>query len=85
MLNIAVLIKQIPLIEDANFDPATKTIKRDGPNVISAFDLRAVVARDGSENSPRRRYHRHHSGSTAGARVAGAGARDGDGPRRSYH
>ena len=42
MLNIAVLIKQIPLIEDANFDPMTKTIKRDGPNVISAFDLRAV-------------------------------------------
>ncbi len=42
MLNIAVLIKQIPLIEDANFDPTTKTIKRDGPSVISAFDLRAV-------------------------------------------
>jgi electron transfer flavoprotein alpha subunit len=42
VLNIAVLIKQIPLIEDANFDPDTKTIKRDGPNVISAFDLRAV-------------------------------------------
>lgn len=42
MLKIAVLIKQIPLIEDANFDPETKTIKRDGPNVISAFDLRAV-------------------------------------------
>ncbi len=42
MLNIAVLIKQIPLVEEANFDPATKTIKRDGPNVISAFDLRAV-------------------------------------------
>jgi len=42
VLNIAVLVKQIPLIEDANFDPATKTIKRDGPNVISAFDLRAV-------------------------------------------
>jgi electron transfer flavoprotein alpha subunit len=42
VLNIAVLIKQIPLIEDANFDPTTKTIKRDGPNVISAFDLRAV-------------------------------------------
>lgn len=42
MLKIAVLIKQIPLIEDANFDAATKTIKRDGPNVISAFDLRAV-------------------------------------------
>ena len=42
MLKIAVLIKQIPLIEDANFDPTSKTIKRDGPNVISAFDLRAV-------------------------------------------
>lgn len=42
MFRIAVLIKQIPLIEDANFDPQTKTIKRDGPNVISAFDLRAV-------------------------------------------
>jgi electron transfer flavoprotein alpha subunit len=42
VLNIAVLIKQIPLIEDANFDPVTKTIRRDGPNVISAFDLRGV-------------------------------------------
>ena len=42
MLNIAVCIKQIPLIEDANFDATTKTIKRDGPNVISAFDLRAI-------------------------------------------
>jgi electron transfer flavoprotein alpha subunit len=42
VLNIAVLIKQIPLIEDANFDPVTRTIRRDGPNVISAFDLRAV-------------------------------------------
>jgi electron transfer flavoprotein alpha subunit len=40
--NIVVCIKQIPLIEDANFDAATKTIKRDGPNVISAFDLRAI-------------------------------------------
>jgi electron transfer flavoprotein alpha/beta subunit len=39
---IAVCIKQIPLIEDANFDATTRTIKRDGPNVISAFDLRAV-------------------------------------------
>jgi len=39
---IAVCIKQIPLIEDANFDAATRTIKRDGPNVISAFDLRAL-------------------------------------------
>ena len=42
MFKIAICIKQIPLIEEANFDAATKTIKRDGPNVISAFDLRAV-------------------------------------------
>jgi electron transfer flavoprotein alpha subunit len=39
---IAVCIKQIPLVEDANFDPVTKTIRRDGPAVISAFDLRAI-------------------------------------------
>ena len=39
---IAVCIKQIPLVEDANFDPVTKTIRRDGINVISAFDLRAI-------------------------------------------
>jgi len=42
VLKIAVCIKQIPLIEEANFDATTKTIKRDGPNVISAFDLRAI-------------------------------------------
>jgi electron transfer flavoprotein alpha subunit len=42
VFKIAICIKQIPLIEEANFDAATKTIKRDGPNVISAFDLRAV-------------------------------------------
>ena len=42
MLKIAVCIKQIPLVEEANFDAATRTIKRDGPNVISAFDLRAI-------------------------------------------
>ncbi|MGH7906197.1 MAG: FAD-binding protein, partial [Candidatus Binataceae bacterium] len=42
MLKIAVCIKQIPLIEDANFDPVTKTIRRDGTAVISAFDLRAL-------------------------------------------
>lgn len=57
MLKIAVCIKQIPLIEDANFDPETKTIKRDGPNVISAFDLRAIslavelVKRHGGETT----------------------------------
>ena len=43
MLKIAVCIKQIPLVEEANFDPTTRTIKRDGPNVISAFDLRAIA------------------------------------------
>lgn len=43
MLKIAVCIKQIPLVEDANFDPVTKTIKRDGVNVMSAYDLRAVA------------------------------------------
>ena len=42
MLKIAVCIKQIPLIEEANFDAVTKTIKRDGPAVISAYDLRAI-------------------------------------------
>jgi electron transfer flavoprotein alpha subunit len=42
VLKIAVCIKQIPLVEEANFDAATKTIKRDGPNVISAYDLRAI-------------------------------------------
>jgi electron transfer flavoprotein alpha subunit len=42
VFKFAVCIKQIPLIEEANFDAATKTIKRDGPNVISAFDLRAI-------------------------------------------
>ena len=43
MLKIAVCIKQIPLIEDANFDPVSKTIKRDGVNVMSAYDLRAIA------------------------------------------
>jgi len=42
VLKIAVCIKQIPLVEDANFDPVTRTLRRDGPAVISAFDLRAV-------------------------------------------
>ena len=34
---------QIPLVEDANFDPATKTIKRDGAAVISSFDLLKLI------------------------------------------
>jgi electron transfer flavoprotein alpha subunit len=42
VLKIAVCIKQIPLVEEANFDAATRTIRRDGPNVISAYDLRAI-------------------------------------------
>jgi electron transfer flavoprotein alpha subunit len=51
VLKIAVCIKQIPLIEEANFDAATKTIKRDGPNVISAFDLRAISLAVALKNS----------------------------------
>ena len=43
MRKIAVCIKQIPLVEDTNFDPATRTIRRDGANVISAYDLRALA------------------------------------------
>jgi electron transfer flavoprotein alpha subunit len=43
VLRIAICIKQIPLVEDANFDPVTKTIKRDGVNVMSAYDLRAIA------------------------------------------
>ena len=43
MPKIAVCIKQIPLVEDANFDPVSRTIRRDGVNVISAYDLRALA------------------------------------------
>jgi electron transfer flavoprotein alpha subunit len=43
VLKIAACIKQIPLVEDTNFDPVTRTIRRDGVNVISAYDLRAVA------------------------------------------
>ncbi len=43
MPKIAVCIKQIPLVEDANFDPVSRTIRRDGVNVISAYDLRAIA------------------------------------------
>ena len=43
MRKIAVCIKQIPLVEDTNFDPVTRTIRRDGINVISAYDLRAIA------------------------------------------
>src|SRR5579883_1939985 len=40
---IAVCVKQIPLIEDASFDPVTKTIRRDGPTIMGSFDLNAVA------------------------------------------
>ena len=43
MLKIAICIKQIPLVEDANFDPVSKTIRRDGVNVMSAYDLRGIA------------------------------------------
>ena len=42
-MEIAVCIKQVPLIEDVNFDFESKTINRDALNVISAFDLRAIA------------------------------------------
>lgn len=40
---IAVCVKQIPLIDEVNFDPVSKTIRRDGPNVMNALDLNAVA------------------------------------------
>jgi len=43
MLKIAVCIKQIPVVDDANFDPVTKTIRRDGVNIIGAYDLTAIA------------------------------------------
>lgn len=43
MRRIAVCIKQIPLVDDANFDPVTKTIRRDGINIIGAYDLSAIA------------------------------------------
>jgi electron transfer flavoprotein alpha subunit len=43
MRKVAVCIKQIPLVDDANFDPVTKTIRRDGVNIIGAYDLTAIA------------------------------------------
>ncbi len=43
MRKVAVCIKQIPVVDDANFDPVTKTIKRDGVNIIGAYDLTAIA------------------------------------------
>jgi electron transfer flavoprotein alpha subunit len=43
MRKVAVCIKQIPVVDDANFDPVTKTIRRDGINIIGAYDLTAIA------------------------------------------
>src|ERR1700758_2601059 len=43
MRRVAVCIKQIPVVDDANFDPITKTIRRDGINIIGAYDLTAIA------------------------------------------
>jgi electron transfer flavoprotein alpha subunit len=43
MRKVAVCIKQIPVVDDANFDPVTKTIRRDGVNIIGAYDLSAIA------------------------------------------
>jgi electron transfer flavoprotein alpha subunit len=43
MRKVAVCIKQIPVVDDANFDPVTKTIRRDGVNIIGAYDLTALA------------------------------------------
>src|ERR1700758_1376165 len=43
MRRVAVCIKQIPVVDDTNFDPVTKTIRRDGINIIGAYDLTAIA------------------------------------------
>ena len=43
-MHIAVCIKQVPVISAMQFDPHTRTLKREGvPNDISSFDVRALV------------------------------------------
>lgn len=43
-MRIAVCIKQVPVISALQFDPQTRTLKREGvPNEVSAFDLRALL------------------------------------------
>jgi electron transfer flavoprotein alpha subunit len=43
-MRIAVCIKQVPVVSAMVFDPATKTLKREGvPNEISSFDVRALI------------------------------------------
>jgi electron transfer flavoprotein alpha/beta subunit len=43
-VRIVVLIKQVPVVSDLAFDPATRTLKREGVrSEVSAFDVRALV------------------------------------------
>ena len=43
-MRIAVCIKQVPVVAGMQFDPDTKTLKREGvPSEISAFDVRALI------------------------------------------
>lgn len=43
-MRIAVCIKQVPVVSAMQFDPDTKTLKRDGvPSEVSAFDIRALI------------------------------------------
>ncbi len=43
-MKIAVCVKQVPVLAAMQFDPQTKTLKREGvPSEVSAFDLRALV------------------------------------------
>src|ERR1700675_177723 len=43
-MRIAVCIKQVPVVSAMQFDPDTKTLKREGvPSEVSAFDVRALI------------------------------------------
>ena len=43
-MRIVVCIKQVPLVWAMKFDPASKTLKREGvPSEVSSFDLRALA------------------------------------------
>jgi electron transfer flavoprotein alpha subunit len=43
-MRIAVCVKQVPVLSALQFDPNTRTLKREGvPSEVSAFDVRAVI------------------------------------------
>ncbi|HXQ20088.1 MAG TPA: FAD-binding protein [Candidatus Acidoferrales bacterium] len=43
-MRIAVCIKQVPIVSALQFDPHTKTLKREGvPTEVSSFDVRALI------------------------------------------